>query len=112
GWPPRVWRRQDRGAEGRPKDRARAVSGRARAQDRLADQPRAFVTLLRRLVAERETDVILAAALVREERRPRRVLHARGDRELRELLEVRALRQLDPEEEAALGPADGIVRPF
>src|SRR5438477_5444097 len=98
-WPPRVWCRQDRGAED-PKDRAPAASGRARAENRLADQPRALVALLGRLVAEREADVVLTA-LVREERRSRRVLHARGNGELRELLEIRALRQRDPEEETA-----------
>src|SRR4051812_19122983 len=71
---------------------------RARGENGFADQPRALVVLLGRLVAEREADVLLAT-LVREERLARRELHARLDRELRELLLVRAGRQLDPEKE-------------
>src|SRR2546423_11235955 len=98
---------QDRRAEG-PQARAAGASDRARAENRLADQPRALIALLRRLIAEREADVVLAA-LPRKERGTRRVLDARGHRELGELLEVRAVRKLDPEEEAAFGSGDGVI---
>src|SRR5205085_2908012 len=88
---------------GRPRSAARAGDG-------LRDQPGALVALLRGLVAEREADVVLAPALVREEGAARRELHARLHRELGELLLVGAARQLDPEKEAALGTAHGVIR--
>src|SRR5512145_1168723 len=84
-----------------------ALSGSARAGalDGAGEQPGALVAFLRRLVAERQADELLAPA-VGIEGRAGRVLHARLDRQLGQAPGVGAGRQAHPEEEPALGPAD------
>src|SRR5436853_5223595 len=74
-------------------------------EDRAGDQPGPLVALLRRLVAERQADEALAAA-VREEERPRRVLRPRRHRQRLQPRGVGRGREPDPDEEPALGTAD------
>src|SRR5213596_1193322 len=76
-----------------------------RVEDRARDEPSALVALLRWLVAEGQTDEALAAA-VGEERRPRRVLSPRRDRQLLQSRRVGPGREPDPDEEPARGAAD------
>src|SRR5260370_9613459 len=80
--------------------RWRAISG-AGVEDGPGDQARALVAALGGLEAEGQADEALAAP-VGEERRPRRVLHARLDRSVVELAGVGAGGELDPEEEPTL----------
>src|SRR5439155_16622437 len=94
----------DPGADGHEPESA------SRVEDRLREEAATLVALVRLLVAEREPDVALAAA-VGEERAAGRVLHTRRRRQLLELRRVGAGRELDPDEESAGGAADLDVRP-
>src|SRR5215813_1445044 len=105
------WRRQpceEARAEGEGPPPCPSISCGAlasRVENRLGEDARAVVAPLGRLEAVREADEVLAAA-VDEEGRPRRDLHARFHGALRETRRVGPGRQLDPDEESALGLAD------
>src|SRR5437667_11215895 len=77
-------------------------SVRAGPHNRLGEQPGALVTLVGRLVAEREADEVIAAA-VGVEHGPRRVLNARLEGEIPKPPLARAARQPDPQEKPARG---------
>src|SRR5436309_2048551 len=74
-------------------------------EDRAGDEPGPLVALLWRLVAERQADEALAAA-VREEQRSWRVLRPSRHRQRLQPRGVGRGPELDPDEEPALGTAD------
>src|SRR5206468_5918953 len=79
--------------------------GAHRGENSLGQDAGPLVALVRLLVAEGQTDVALAA-LAGKERSAGCVLHARLERQRFEPGHIRRGRQLDPDEESALRPAD------
>src|SRR5262245_19875567 len=77
----------------------------SRVANRLGENAGALVAALGRLEAVRQADEVVAAA-IDEEGRARRDLHARRHGALGQTRGAGSGRQLDPDEEAALGLAD------